>query len=244
MSFKGLSAIGLCLFLGKFSSKRPLQGFFSGLTWGVLKALRRLVLISVAVLVGFGILSNVWLWSAGVGRSYSRLEQVPPGSVLVLLGTNEFVGQTTIPTGTYRPRIVAAAELAKSGRVKVAVVSGIESQTFTMARDLRAAGVTGPIVRDPYGWRTLDSVRRVAAAYPGESVVFVSQGWHCDRALWMADRLSLRACAYPAAFGAGWRPLWGAARDLLAKPKAVWDWLTGSELSTPQPAATGNVPVR
>ena len=143
MSFKGLSAIGLCLFLGKFSSKRPLQGFFSGLTWGVLKALRRLVLISFAVLVGFGILSNVWLWSAGVGRSYSRLEQVPPGSVLVLLGTNEFVGQTTIPTGTYRPRIVAAAELAKSGRVKVAVVSGIESGK-TWNATVAMAATSGP----------------------------------------------------------------------------------------------------
>ncbi len=208
------------------------------------KKLRLFLKVSIGFLAALGLFANVWLWSAGVGRSYAHPEQVPPGSVLVLLGTNEFVGQSEIPTGTYRPRIVAAAELAKSGRVKVAVVSGIESQTFTMARDLRAAGVTCPIVRDPYGWRTLDSVHRVAAAYPGEPVVFVSQGWHCDRALWLADRLPLQACAYPAAFGDGWRPLWGSARDVLAKPKAVWDWLTGSELSTPQPVATGNVPAR
>jgi len=210
----------------------------------VLKNLRQILQISAGFLVVLGLFTNAWLWSAGVGRSHVSPEQVPPGSVMVLLGTNEFVGQSTNPTGTYRPRIAAAAELAKSGRVKVAVVSGIEAQTLTMTRDLRAAGVTCPIVRDPYGWRTLDSVHRVAASYPGESVVFVSQGWHCDRALWMADRLQLRACAYPAAFGDGWRPVGGAARDLLAKPKAVWDWLTGSELSTPQPVATGNLPVR
>lgn len=210
----------------------------------MLKNLRQILQISAGFLVVLGLFTNAWLWSAGVGRSHVSPEQVPPGSVMVLLGTNEFVGQSTNPTGTYRPRIAAAAELAKSGRVKVAVVSGIEAQTLTMTRDLRAAGVTCPIVRDPYGWRTLDSVHRVAASYPGESVVFVSQGWHCDRALWMADRLQLRACAYPAAFGDGWRPVGGAARDLLAKPKAVWDWLTGSELSTPQPVATGNLPVR
>ena len=210
----------------------------------MLKNLRQILQISAGFLVVLGLFTNAWLWSAGVGRSHVSPEQVPPGSVMVLLGTNEYVGQSTNPTGTYRPRIAAAAELARSGRVKVAVVSGIEAQTLTMTRDLRAAGVTCPIVRDPYGWRTLDSVHRVAASYPGESVVFVSQGWHCDRALWMADRLQLRACAYPAAFGDGWRPLGGAARDLLAKPKAVWDWLTGSELSTPQPVATGNLPVR
>lgn len=209
----------------------------------LLKA-RRIGTYSVVLLLVFGGLSNLWLWSAGVGRSYAQVDQVPAQSVLVLLGTNEFVGQTKEPTGTYRPRIAAAAELCRSGRIKVAVVSGIEPQTFAMARDLQAAGVTCPIVRDPYGWRTLDSVHRVAAAYPGERVVFVSQGWHCDRALWIADRHGLIAGAYPAAFGDGWRPYWGAARDLLAKPKAVVDWLAGSALSTVQPPDQGNVPVR
>lgn len=210
----------------------------------MLSKARRIGTWLVVLLLVFGVLSNVWLWSAGVGRSFARPEQVPAQSVLVLLGTNEFVGQTTEPTGTYRPRIAAAAELCKSGRIKVAIVSGIEPQTFAMARDLQAAGVNCPIVRDPYGWRTIDSVYRVAAAYPGEPVVFVSQGWHCDRALWIADRKGLVASAYPAAFGEGWRPYWGAARDFLAKPKAVVDWLAGSVLSTGQPPDTGNVPVR
>jgi SanA protein len=195
---------------------------------------------AVALLVSFAIVSNLWLWAAGIGRSFARPEQVPAGSILVLLGTNEFVGQTQEPTGTYRPRIEAAAKLCLAGRVKVAVVSGIEPQTHAMARDLRAAGVTCPIVRDPYGWRTIDSVHRVAAAFPGEPVVFVSQGWHCDRALWIADRRGLAACAFVAGFGDGWRPWRGAGRDLLAKPKAVWDWATGSALSTAQPVATGN----
>lgn len=229
----------------QFSPEKAFAAHFSEFSlYLVLKPLRRAGLVLLTVILVLGALANAWLWSAGVGRSHSRVEAVPDGSVLVLLGTNEFVGTTTIPTGTYRPRIEAAAVLCKSGRVKVAVVSGIEAQTFTMARDLRAAGVTCPIVRDPYGWRTIDSVHRVAASYPREPVVFVSQGWHCDRALWIADRIKLSACAYPAAFGDGWRPLWGASRDLLAKPKAVWDWLTGSELSTAQPPATGNEPVR
>ncbi len=210
----------------------------------MLKKARQVGWGALVLLVTFAVVSNVWLWSAGLGRSFTRSEQVPAGSVLVLLGTNEFVGQTQEPTGTYRPRIEAAASLCLAGRVKLAVVSGIEPQTHAMARDLRAAGVTCPIVRDPYGWRTIDSVHRVAAAFPGEPVVFVSQGWHCDRALWIADRRGLPACAYVAGFGDGWRPWWGAARDLLAKPKAVWDWATGSALSTSQPAETGDEPVR
>lgn len=206
------------------------------------KTLRKLVWLGGGLFTGL-LLANLWVWSAGVGRSCHRPEEVPAGAVLVLLGTNEFVGNTTEPTGTYQPRIEAAARLCRSGRIKVAVVSGIDSQTFTMARDLRAAGVTCKLVRDPYGWRTLDSVLRVAAAYPGEPVVFVSQGWHNDRALWIADRQGLAAWGFSAEFGSGWRAWMGAARDFFAKPKAIIDWLTGSDLATPQPVATGNQPI-
>lgn len=205
------------------------------------KIVRKLAWVTGGLFLGL-LLANLWVWSAGVGRTFHRPEDVPAGAVLVLLGTNEFVGNTTEPTGTYQPRIAATAKLCQSGRIKVAVVSGIEAQTLTMARDLRAAGVTCKLVRDPYGWRTLDSVLRVAAAYPGEPVVFVSQGWHNDRALWIADRQGLTACGFSADFGVGWRPWMGAARDFFAKPKAVWDWLTGSALATPQPVALGNQP--
>jgi len=104
--------------------------------------------------------------------------------------------------------------------------------------------VTCPIVEDPYGWRTLDSVWRAKAYYPDDHVVFVSQGWHCVRALWLADHASLRASAYPAAFGDGWRPFMGSVRDCFAKPKAVLDLARGNPLTAPVPANEGNVPHR
>jgi vancomycin permeability regulator SanA len=71
--------------------------------------------------------------------------------VLVLLGTDEFVQGTTEPSGTFRPRIAAAAELARSGRVKLVVTSGTDVHARAMADRLREAGVTCPIVEDPYG---------------------------------------------------------------------------------------------
>ena len=200
-----------------------------------------------SVLAGLACLllgTNLWVWSAGWGRLASAAEEVPAGSVLVLLGTDEFVGLSTERTGTYRPRIDAAVSLARSGRIKVIVTSGTAVHAETMAAQLRAAGVACPIVEDPYGWRTLDSVLRAKAYYPDDHVVFVSQGWHCVRALWLADDAHLRASAYPAAFGEGWRPFQGALRDCLAKPKAVWDRLNGNPLTAPVPAHAGNRPHR
>ena len=197
-----------------------------------------------AMLAIFFVGSNLWVWSAGWGRLASKPSEVPVGFVMVILGTDEFVGTTGERTGTYRPRIDAALELARSGRVKLIVTSGTDVHARVMATQLRSAGVTCPIVEDPYGWRTLDSVLRAKAYYPDDHVVFVSQGWHCVRALWQADHASLRATAYPAAFGDGWRPLMGSLRDCFAKPKAVIDRCLGNPLTAPVPANEGNVPHR
>ena len=189
--------------------------------------------------------SNLWIWSAGWGRLAKTPFEIPAGSVMVLLGTDEFVGTTGERTGTFRPRIDAAVELARSGRVKLIVSSGTDVHARTMADQLRAAGVTCPIVEDPYGWRTLDSVLRAKAYYPKEHIVFVSQGWHCVRALWLADHEALSATSYPAGFGEGWRPIMGSVRDCFAKPKALVDrYAFGNPLMAPVRADEGNVPHR
>jgi SanA protein len=206
--------------------------------------LKRVVGALFALLAFFFVGSNLWVWSAGWGRLAGDPSGVPVGAVMVVLGTDEFVGTTSEHTGTFRPRIDAAVELARSGRVKLVVTSGTDVHARVMAAQMRAAGVTCPIIEDPYGWRTLDSVLRAKAYYPKEHIVFVSQGWHCVRALWLADRASLNATAFPAAFGDGWRPFMGSVRDCFAKPKAVIDLCRGNPLTATVPANEGNVPHR
>ncbi len=199
---------------------------------------------AVLALLGLFLLgSNLWVWSAGWGRLAAKSSDIPAGSVMVLLGTDEFVRTTGERTGTFRPRIEAAITLARSGRVKCVVTSGTAVHARTMATQLRAAGVTCPIIEDPYGWRTLDSVLRAKASYPREHLVFVSQGWHCVRALWIADREGMKTSAYPAASGDGWRPVLSIVRDCFAKPKALLDrYLLGNPLAASVPVGEGNVP--
>lgn len=206
--------------------------------------LKRLVLGSLAVVLGWGLLANAWVWSAGWGRFHAAPADAPAGSVVVLLGTNEFLSDQRTPSATYWARVEAVTRLCAGGRIRLVVASGTPEQAVYMARHLVEAGVRVPIVEDPYGWRTLDSAVRAQAQYPGAHVVFVSQGWHAVRALWIADRLGLASTAYAADFGAGWRAWWSAGRDLLAKPKALLDWLVGQPLATSVPATQGNVPHR
>ena len=206
--------------------------------------LKRGVGVLFALMAFFFVGSNLWVWSAGWGRLAGNPSEVPAGCVMVVLGTDEFVGATGRRNRTFELRIDAAVALARSGRVKFVVTSGTAVHARVMAEKLREAGVACPIVEDPYGWRTLDSVLRAKAYYPDEHIVFVSQGWHCERALWLADHESQKASAYPAGFGDGWRPVLSALRDCFAKPKAVIDRCLGNPLTAPVPANEGNVPHR
>ncbi len=192
-------------------------------------------------LVVFAVSSNLWVWSAAIGRMEG---EVPPGSVIVLLGTNEFFSDGVSPTATYRPRILQAAAAARSGRASLVIASGTTEQVEGMASGLKAEGCVTPIELDPYGWRTLDSVLRAKAHHPGRTLVFVSQGWHCARALWWADRLGVPAVAVPAGYGDGSDAHRAAARDLFAKPKAVIDWALGGGPSSSVPVDAGNRPAR
>ena len=205
--------------------------------------LRRTILWVSGLLSSFFIISNLWIWSAGWGRDLrSTPQQIPQDSVLVLLGVNERDEKTGKLSECFKLRIEAAAELCRSKKIKLVVTSGLNAQACTMADRLREAGVTTPIILDPYGWRTLDSVKRAAAVFPDDNIIFVSQGWHCDRALWLADRLSTnqhKALSYSTEFGHEPAAYFNLMRDFLAKPKAVIDWVTGSKLTTTVGVADG-----
>ncbi len=165
---------------------------------------------------------------------------IPTGSVAVVLGCNEFDEDDGWRVAPYHPRLDAAARLAASGRVREIIVSGYLGQAEAMATELRRRGVTVPVVRDPWGWRTVDSVLRARARHPDAPLVFVSQPWHADRAVWQARRLGADARGFAAFHGTGFSARFkGPVRELLAKPKAVLDWLAGFPPTTPTPPAEG-----
>jgi SanA protein len=212
------------------------------------QTLRRIILWVSGLLAAFFLISNLWIWSAGWGRDLRNTpEAIPQNAVLVLLGLDERDEKTGKLSECFKLRIEAAAQVCRTGKIKLVVTSGLNSQARTMADRLREAGVTTPIVLDPYGWRTLDSVKRAAAVFPYETIIYVSQGWHCDRALWLSDRISNNpykaqyeeALSYSADFGHEPTAYFNFLRDFLAKPKAVIDWLTGSKVTTTVDVADG-----
>lgn len=203
----------------RFFSKRVLLVTFLGL------------LVAGGIVLG----CDQYIERAFSDRLYRHLDQVPKRPVALLLGTSKKArsGRDNL---FYMPRIRAAADLYKAGRVDGILVSGDNSRATydeptQMKADLVALGVAAEqITLDYAGFRTLDSVVRAEEVFGQSAYVVVSQPFHCQRTLFIAAARGHDAVAYCAADVAG---PWGVKvrlREVLARSKAFLDvYVTGKE---------------
>ncbi len=176
-----------------------------------------------------------WLnWQAR-DRVFHEPETLPRDYDLALvLGTSKFTASGHV-NKFYLERIEAAAELFHQGLISAILVSGDNrhdsyNEPRQMRQDLIALGVPGRyITMDFAGFRTLDSVYRAKHVFGQERLIIVTQPFHLERALFLAQMAKIDAVGY-AALSPDWR---GAPRvrlrDLLARSLAVKDVLIAVE---------------
>lgn len=165
------------------------------------KALR--TILKAGTLGGIGCLAallvcNHLVTSHAKGRVFTELDSIPNSDVALLLGTTPHtrIGHRVNQFYTYR--IDAAERLYKAGKVKTILISGAEdsldgvNEVESMRDSLVARGIDARcMVLDGKGLRTLDSVVRAVKVYGLSSFVVVSQRFHNERAIYLADHLGL-----------------------------------------------------
>ena len=93
-----------------------------------------------------------------------------------------------------------------------------------MSADLVALGVPAEhITADYAGFRTLDSIYRAGDVFGLDSYIVVSQPFHIERALYLADQRGHDAIGYAARGPQGVHFQRNRAREVLARAKAVLD---------------------
>lgn len=164
---------------------------------------------------------------AVVGHRYDTLSALPKNRVGLVLGTSKFVSRGRY-NAYYTQRITAAAKLYKAGKVEFLLVSGDNrrsdyNEPLTMKHDLIAAGVPkGKITCDYAGFRTLDSLIRAKEVFGQSKLTLISQRFHNERALFLAEASGIDAVAFDA--GTGALPTGKTAlREILARVQAVLD---------------------
>ena len=187
-------------------------------------------LTCAAVLVLAVLVTDSFVGIASAKHMYASAEQCPPAPVAVVLGLAKKVRGPR--NRFYMPRLEAAVELFRLGKVRGIIVSGDNSrrdydEPTQMKADLVELGVPARYVTCDYaGFRTLDSVVRAARVFGQTRFVVVSQRFHCQRAIFLARQKGYDVWGYTATDVTGYSGFKVRARECLARCKAAMDlWL-------------------
>lgn len=96
-----------------------------------------------------------------------------------------------------------------------------------MRQDLISAGVDSTVLYCDYaGFRTFDSMVRVHKVFGQDSITIISQPFHNERALFLAEKEQLYAVAYNAKDVGVKMGRYTRWRERFARVKVFWDYWT------------------
>jgi SanA protein len=170
---------------------------------------------------------NHWVITSTRSQLYNTVETVPFRKVGLLLGTNKTWHGAENPYFKYR--IDAAVALYRAGKIKHIIVSGDNHLSYyDEAKDMKDSllkqGVPDSCITLDYaGFRTLDSMVRCLEIFGQDSVTVISQAFHNERAVFIANYYKMHAVAFNAQDPPTVFSLQTRVREYLAKFKAVLD---------------------
>ena len=129
----------------------------------------------------------------------------------------------------YKYRVNAAVKLYKAGKIAFIVVSGDNSskdndEPTDFKNDLMKQGIpANKIFLDYAGFRTLDSVVRIKEIFGQDSVTMISQQFHNERAIYLAEHFNINAIGFNAKGISGRYGLKVKLREYLARVKVFVD---------------------
>ena len=196
-----------------------------------MKRRRQILYSSIAILVILAIivaLCNISVDRNAEGRTFSNVNDVPTMQTALLLGTNPKTRDGKRPSSFYLARINATAELYKHGKFRQLIISGDKREGYdepqTMRHDLIERGVPDSIIMmDGRGYRTLLSLRNSKQYFGVHDMIIISQKWHNERSIFLADKMNIKAVGYNADDIRHPRAIWTHIRELLARVKLFID---------------------
>jgi SanA protein len=194
-----------------------------------MKKSKKLLIVFILGIL-FSLASNYYIYENAKNKTYSDVNLIPKNKVGLILGTGKYSNNGTINL-YYKHRIEAAANLFKAGKIDIILVSGDNSKKSYnepnyFKGDLIKAGIPEhKIYLDYAGFRTLDSIIRAKKVFGLKSFTIISQKFHNERAIYLADKKGLSTIAYNAKDLNGRFSLKTTVREYLAKTKATLDIL-------------------
>lgn len=165
---------------------------------------------------------------------YTDTQTIPYNEVGLLLGTSKHLRSGALNQYFFN-RIEAATQLYNSGKIKYVVVSGDNSreaynEPLDMKNELMQRGIPDSVIYLDYaGFRTFDSVIRMHKIFGQSSFTIISQQFHNQRAIYIAQRKGLTAYGYNAQDVSAYNGFKTQVREKFARVKVFTDLLIGKQ---------------
>ncbi len=148
-------------------------------------------------------LSDYIVKSTTKQQIYANVNNIPYNKVGMVLGTSKYL-KSGNQNAYYTYRINATVDLYKNGKIDYVLISGDNSTIYydepnTFKKDLIKKGIpANKIFLDYAGFRTLDSVVRAKKVFGQNKLTIISQKFHIERALYIANHKDIDAVGYEA----------------------------------------------
>lgn len=196
--------------------------------------MKKKILIIILVALPFLVIffTNYTIANFSEGKTFSDVSKIENNKVGLVLGTSNYlVGGGVNPYFKYR--VDAAVKLFKHGKINFILVSGDNAlknynEPIQFQKALIKHGIPkDKIFLDYAGFRTLDSVVRAKKIFGQDSITIISQKFHNERAIYLAENNGLHAVGFNAKDVSASSGFKTNLREYFAKTKAYFDVLFG-----------------
>ena len=163
------------------------------------RIIKRILLTVISASAALMVVCNQLVVKNAEGKMFDGVDSIPDGDYVgLLLGTPPMTRISHRRNIFFENRIKAAANLYHSGKIQKILISGDDhsldgiNETECMKDSLLARGVPeNDIILDGKGYRTIHSVQRAYHDFGCRNLIVISQKFHNERALYLANHLGL-----------------------------------------------------
>ena len=195
-----------------------------------MKRKNKILLILLLFLALSLYLSNYLIVKNAENKTFSDVANIKKNKVGLVLGTVKNLKDGRI-NYYFKYRIDATVELYKNGKIDYVLVSGDNStkdydEPSDFKKELIKRGIPEDrIFLDYAGFRTLDSVIRAKEIFGQDSITIISQKFHNERAIYLAEKHGIDAVGFNAKDIKGKYGLKTKIREAFARVKVFIDVL-------------------
>lgn len=169
-----------------------------------MKKIIKISLLLFLLIIGFIFIANYSIEKNAVNKTYFDSDKIKKNNVGLVLGTSKLLKDGSINL-YFKYRIDATVDLFKNGKINYILISGDNGnknydEPSDFKNELIKNGIPeNKIFLDYAGFRTLDSVIRAKKVFGQSEITIISQQFHNERAIYLAEKNDLEAIGFNAA---------------------------------------------